>query len=179
MCPVMHTSSRSLVFSFVRFLRVIVSRRWLIEAIDTARRKHEFDLWAYVIMPEHVHLLIYPRADEYSISQILLAIKRPVAQEALRYVRRRAPEFLKQMEDIQPNGKVHHRFWQRGGGYDRNVVYGSTVYRTIRYIHANPVRRELVQSPGDWNWSSAGAYDGAVNVPLVPDREYLPPLDMA
>jgi len=165
-------------FHFRPFLARDRTREWLVEAIKTARQVHEFDLWAYVIMPEHVHLLIHPRPDDHSISKTLVAIKRPVAQKALRYVRRHAPSFLKQMKDAQPNGKVHHRFWQRGGGYDRNIVYGRTVHKTIAYIHANPVRRELVNCPDDWFWSSARFYARRGDVPIVPDTESLPPLDM-
>src|SRR4051812_1984620 len=44
------------------------SRQWLIDAIILSRAKHEFDLWAYVIMPEHAHLLVFPRRAAYDIS---------------------------------------------------------------------------------------------------------------
>jgi REP element-mobilizing transposase RayT len=40
--------------------------QWLAEAIDEARTQHDFALWAYVFMPEHVHLIIYPRRDQES-----------------------------------------------------------------------------------------------------------------
>ena len=142
------------------------SRVWLVDALATARERHAFDLWAYVIMPEHVHLLIFPREDVYSIADILLDIKRPVARQALRYVREHAPGFLDRMKDEQPNGSVRHRFWQRGGGYDRNLARTQIVHDTLAYIHANPVRRGLVESPVAWRWSSAGFYQGEQDVPL-------------
>ena len=104
------------------FLSKDRSRMWLVEAIDQARQIHAFDLWAYVVMPEHAHLLLLPRKPMYSISRILTSIKRPVSRKALSYVRTSAPNFLSQMEDRQPGGRVHYRFWQRGGGYDRNVT---------------------------------------------------------
>ncbi len=47
------------------------SRGWMIDAIALARERHGFDLWAWVIMPEHVHLLIFPRRETYEISAIL------------------------------------------------------------------------------------------------------------
>ncbi|NLX99777.1 MAG: hypothetical protein GXY83_27080 [Rhodopirellula sp.] len=57
-----------------------------------AREKHGFDLWAWVVMPEHVHLLIYPKLPGYRIDKILASIKRPVARNAIpqRHVRRLA-----------------------------------------------------------------------------------------
>ncbi len=63
------------------------ARTWLVESLDTARKKHTFDLWAYVLMPEHVHLLIFPTTDDYSISAILTDIKLPVTRKALKYIR--------------------------------------------------------------------------------------------
>ena len=45
------------------------------------------------------------------------------------------------MRDEQPNGKVAYRFWQRGGGYDRNFNEPESIYAEIEYLHNNPVRR--------------------------------------
>src|SRR5439155_1243299 len=128
-------------------------RLWLIEAIDRARDKHAFHVWAYVIMPEHVHLLLWPTKPQYDISDILNSIKQSVVQRALKYLRRAAPEFLVRMEDRQPDGKVFHRFWQRGGGYDRNIMEPATAHVEINYFHANPVRRGLCERAEDWLWS--------------------------
>jgi putative transposase len=132
---------------------------WLVEAIDQARQIHGFDLWAYVLMPEHAHLLIWPRKPTYSISRILTSIKRPVSRKALSYVRTSAPDFLSQMEDRQPGGRVHYRFWQRGGGYDRNLTEPKSIWHEINYFHANPVRRGLCDTPTAWVWSSARELD--------------------
>jgi putative transposase len=150
------------------------SRTWLIEAIDRARTKHRFHVWAYVIMPEHAHLLIWPTEAIYDVSHILNSIKQSVAKRALLYVRRVAPAFLTRMEDRQPNGTTHYRFWQRGGGYDRNVVEPRTAHQEIEYFHNNPVRRGLCAKPEDWLWSSAADHTGVRVGPLRIDRDSLP-----
>jgi putative transposase len=147
-----------LTFSCFRrqpFLSKDRSRQWLADAIDRARRKHRFHLWAYVIMPEHVHLLVWPTEPVYDVSDFLTSVKRSVVLRALPFVRREAPAFLARMEDRQPSGLTHYRFWQRGGGYDRNVVEYATLYGLIDHIHANPVRRGLCERPEDWFWASA------------------------
>ena len=108
--------AHALTFSCFRrqeFLSKDRSRQWLIDGIDRAREKHHFHIWAYVIMPEHAHLLLWPTEKQYDISDILNSIKQSVAKRALTYVRREAPAFLTRMEDRQPNGDLHHRFWQR------------------------------------------------------------------
>jgi putative transposase len=171
--------AHALTFSCYRrqpFLSKDGSRRWLIEAIERARVKHGFHIWAYVVMPEHAHLLLWPTGPDYDISEILRSIKQSVANKALTYVRRVAPGFLRQMEDRQPNGAIHYRFWQRGGGYDRNVVEPETVHRQVDYLHHNPVRRGLCAKPEEWFWSSAADYVGARVGPLKIDRETLPRL---
>ena len=97
------------------------SRQWFVEALAEARQRHNFYLWAYVIMPEHVHVLVWPRDEVYEVRLIRTAVKIPVQRKALAFLRRQAPHFLQQLRDAQPNGDVHYRFWQRGGGYRRPV----------------------------------------------------------
>ncbi len=125
-------------------------------------------------MPEHVHVLIYPRADEYSISRILSTLKQPVSKRAILFVQRNAPAFLPRISDAQPNGKTELRFWQRGGGYDRNLWSPRHIWETIDYIHANPVRRGLCAVDADWPWSSAPAYAATQTVPIRIDFDSLP-----
>jgi putative transposase len=150
------------------------ARSWLAQAIRLARKKHSFHLWAYVFMPEHVHLLIWPTTANYDVSSMLATIKLSVTRKALARVRATAPHFLPRMADIQPNGDVHYRFWQRGGGYDRNSTEPNTIWNQIDYIHDNPVRRGLCKYATDWYWSSAGIYMGLRDGPLSVDRQSLP-----
>ncbi len=53
------------------------------------------------------------------------------------------------MLDIQPNGSQAVRFWQRGGGYDRNIHTAEELWEKITYIHRNPVKRKLVHAPSN------------------------------
>jgi putative transposase len=152
------------------------SCQWLVDAIVKARTSLEFDLWAYVIMPEHCHILLFPRREVYSISRIVEAMKLPVTRRAKAYLQRHAPQSLAMMRDEQPNGSVAYRFWQRGGGYDRNMTEPKTIHAEIEYIHANPVRRGLVAKAEQWRWSSAAWYAGCRDVPLVPDIGSIPRL---
>jgi putative transposase len=158
------------------FLSKDRTRLWLIDALAKARERLAFDLWAYVIMPEHCHILIFPRRPTYSISRILEAIKLPVTRRARSYLQHASPESLQRMRDVQPNGSVAYRFWQRGGGHDRNLFEPEAIHAEIEYHHNNPVRRALVARAEDWPWSSAAWYAGAREVPLVPDLGSIPPL---
>jgi len=77
------------------------TRLWFLEELAKARDKHQFDLWAWVIMPEHVHLLMYPRAGEYKIEKILASIKKPVSYKAIQFVKEHAPDFLEKLTGSQ------------------------------------------------------------------------------
>ena len=78
--------------------------------------------------------------------------------------------------DRQPDGRESHRFWQRGGGYDRNLRSVADVHEKINYIHGNPVRRGLVGGPEEWLWSSYRSWMDGIDEPIRIDRDSLPPL---
>ncbi len=69
------------------------------------------------------------------------------------------PEFLKRIKQ-QRGQKTEYHFWQRGGGYDRNITEGETLMKMMDDIHLNPVRSGHVEQARDWKWSSAGWYEG-------------------
>ena len=133
---------------------------------------------AWVIMPEHVHILIHPHHGT-KIAAVLKTMKQSVAKRAVVWLKRNAPEFLSTMEDVQPNGKSSHRFWQRGGGYDRNLRSIRDIHEKINYIHQNPVTRGLVSKPCDYAWSSARAWEAGGNEPLSLDRSSVPSLTVS
>jgi putative transposase len=66
------------------------------------------------------------------------------------------------------------RFWQRGGGFDRNLFSSGELWEKIRYVHENPVKRGLCAKRSDWPWSSAADYAGARAGPLKIDWESIP-----
>ena len=129
------------------------AKQLFVESLEAARTKQEFDLWAYVVMPEHVHLLLWPRRRPYSISSILAAIKRPMSYRAGRAGLCKGPSF-----------------WLPGGGFDRNITSAEAVHAEIEYMHGNPVRRGLCTQPTDWQYSSARFWAGLDDVPIRMDR---------
>ncbi len=170
-------AAHALTFSCFRRQPFLIRERscqWLADAIKLARARHALDLWAYVFMPNHVHLILWPRTDAFRIQAVLAAIKLPVARRAVACVKQEAPAFLPNMLDAQPNGDAAYRFWQRGGGYDRDLHEPGTIHGTIDYIHANPVRAGLVERPELWRWSSVAHFAGTAEPPLVPDADSIP-----
>lgn len=122
--------------------------------LGKSRDRLAFKLCAWVLMPEHFHLVLRP-TPEHEMFQVLRGIKAGFARLMIACWRELDAPILKRITDS--SGRV--RFWQTGGGYDRNVYTEDELIEKIAYIHQNPVRRGLVERPGDWRWSSAGHYE--------------------
>ncbi|HEX8913735.1 MAG TPA: transposase [Humisphaera sp.] len=164
--------AHELTFSCYRKLPLLAmdaTRTWLLEAIDRARATHELALWAFVVMPEHAHVIVFPKRPDYSISAVLKSIKQPVARKAINHLRKHAPDWLRNLEVRRGDGQVVHQFWEAGGGYDRNVRNVDTLWQMIDYVHLNPVRRGLAKAATDWEWSSARQYAAVDGVRLPVD----------
>jgi len=140
-----------------------------IQHLQRARERHSFHLWAFVIMPNHIHLLIRPQEDS-TVSTILQAIKRPFSYQALEFIRTKCPIIMANLMCSESSIKRIYRFWQHGGGYDRNIFKINALKETINYIHNNPVRAGLVKEPTEWCWSSARFWIQGNPEPLTMDE---------
>jgi putative transposase len=113
------------------------------EELERSRRRYRFFVFGYVVMPEHVHLLL-SEPEEIALSRAIQVLKQGVSH------RLRADLI---------------RFWYPRY-YDFNVHTQRKHIEKLRYIHRNPVKRELVSSPELWPWSSfrhyATGYEGIV-----------------
>jgi REP-associated tyrosine transposase len=167
-----------LTFSCYQRLPLLTKDRscnWMIEAFQLGRQKDQFDLWAYVVMPEHVHIVLGPHTGTKT-SRILSTLKQSVSKRAMFWLSRNASDFLPNLEATNPDGSPTHRFWQRGGGYDRNLRSVRDIHEKIEYVHNNPVRRGLATSPEAWRWSSCRAWMTGADEPIPIDRKSLPSL---
>lgn len=101
------------------------------EVLERVRKRHQFFLFGYVIMPEHVHLLLTePKLQKLSTTMSSL---KGATSKLLKGSRK--------------------QFWQVRY-YDFNVLTDKKRIEKLRYIHRNPVERGLVEKPEDWPWSS-------------------------
>ncbi len=161
-----------LTFSCYQRLPLLNSDRtrvWFIESLEVMRQKLDVAVVAYVIMPEHVHLLIRPRAREYEISKILASCKRSVSMRAREWLAEHDPAWIERLT-IRRGDRTDFRFWQAGGGYDKNITSTRSIEEVASYIHANPVRRGLVRQTIDWEWSSARFWVGMKDVRMEMNR---------
>lgn len=133
-------------------------QRLLAETIDRANEGYQFQLVAFVFMPEHIHLLVFPITPKPEIDNFLKAIKRPFSFRIKRQLSGAHDPLLESLMVRERPGVECFRFWQEGPGYDRNLRNEKAVLTAIDYIHNNPVRRGLCERAVDWKWSSARHY---------------------
>lgn len=111
------------------------ARRLFERALERARVVYRFLVFGYVVMPEHVHLLISePERD--TVARAIQSIKQSVARRRI--------------------GTREH-FWE-ARYYDFNVWSERKRVEKLRYMHRNPVKRGLIARPEDWEWSSYRHY---------------------
>ena len=138
-----------LTFSCYRrrpLLKTARSRDAFMRELRRVRDETGFRLIGYVVMPEHVHLLI-SEPERRSLALALQMLKQTVSQKL--------------------GGGSRTPFWQPRY-YDFNVWSERKRVEKLRYPHRNPVKRGLVVAPEDWAWSSLRHYatgeDGPVEI---------------
>ncbi len=135
--------------SRMRLLDTDGSKDRFVNSLATTRARYAMRVYAWVVMPEHVHVLVAPEQTS-SISAALRFLKQSSAQREIDRMRRENDLLL----PLITNAEGQARFWLKGGGFDRNVRDESEFSRHVRYIHRNPVERGLVKDPHEWRWSS-------------------------
>lgn len=121
-------------------------------ALDEARRSGGFLIFAYVFMPDHLHLVTNQPKSQ---ADVLRCVKGLVA--------RRVIDYLKENNFQSSLAKLQHEEWRRKHQYslwkhERNVfsIFSEVVFiEKVNYIHNNPVRAGLVERAIDYLWSSA------------------------
>lgn len=149
--------ARFLTFSCFRRVPLFESpeaRDAFVEHIELQRARVAFEMIAYVVMKEHVHMVVLPSGGE--LGPVMRGVKQGFARDTLARWREREAPVLERLLDS--DGIT--RFWQRGGGYDRNVRDLDELREKVNYIHQNPVKSGFAERAEDWAWSSARDYLG-------------------
>ena len=142
------------------------------QALDEARKSGAFLIFAYVIMPDHLHLLTdCPKTS----ADVLRRVKGLTARRVIDYL---------QEHDYQSSlAKLRHAEWKRKHSYslwqqEKNVfsIFSEAVFmQKVNYIHLNPVRAELVERAVEYRWSSARTWQRCEtdDEPLMVDSDQI------
>jgi len=135
-------------------LRSVRARNVFVTELGKARDEMGFLLIGYVVMPDHVHMLM-SEPKQGTPSAVLQKLKLRVARKLRK---RRKPVSAGQLElPLAETREPLPAFWQ-ARFHDFNVYSHRKRLEKLKYMHANPVKRGLVSHPKDWPWSSWGAH---------------------
>ncbi|WP_372740603.1 transposase [Neptunomonas sp.] len=125
-----------------------------ISLLSNAKKQAGIDVWAYCLMPNHVHLVVVPEHED-SLAVFFRAAHR-------QYTRR---------INVREGWRGH--LWQER--FHSFVMDETYLLAAVRYVELNPVKAQLCQTPEDWAWSSTQAHlrgkdDALVSVSPMLDR---------
>ena len=146
-----------------KFVKIFKEKKYIdiiLENISFYREKYAFKLIAYVVMPDHIHLLIYPDQERVKeISKFVEDFKKFTARKFREQMEKDKKISWLKLFRLKETKKRNweYQIWQRG--FDDLGVYSIKVVRTkINYIHNNPLRKGLVERPEDYLYSIARNY---------------------
>jgi putative transposase len=128
-------------------------RDLVIDQLGHQRRSEDFFLFAFVVMPTHVHLLLAPNL--LGLTASMHRLKRFAAEGINRRRGTQGPLWQSRYFDFIPR-RVSD-FWEK-----------------LEYIHNNPVQANLASTPQEWYWSSAAYYFDTGRPPVLVDPVDLP-----
>ncbi len=108
-----------------------------LEIMSECTLRHGVEIWSYCLMPDHIHLIAIPK-EKKSLANCF----RAAHGRYTKYINRRTGN--------------RGQFWR--GRYASHLLDEQYLIACARYIEINPVKRDYVAQPEDWNWSSARAH---------------------
>jgi REP element-mobilizing transposase RayT len=150
------------VFTREKYLDVVTT------SLAFCRQQKGLRLHAYVILDNHLHLLV----SSDNLSEAIRDFKRHTAKEIKAFAREDNKQWLiKQFEFFKAAQKVksRHQVWQEGF-HPQAIISEEMLRQKLDYIHYNPVRAGLVDRPEEWRYSSARDYlgqDGVLEIDVI------------
>ena len=124
-----------------------------LEILEQIRKRYRFVVVGYVVMPEHIHLLISePKVGTPS------TVMQVVKQRSARAMLPKGKDVDAQQANLFGETPARAPFWQ-ARFYDFNVRTDKKKVGKLRYMHQNPVKRGLVPAADQWQWSSYRFYE--------------------
>ncbi len=140
----------------------------VVEALQFCRNEKALRIYAYVIMENHIHLVV----QAPQLGRVLQSFKRHTARMLIKNTQQQQRAWLlNQLQYFRQKHKTEstHQLWQEGM-HPQQIQNVEMLRQKITYIHNNPVRRGCVDAPEHWRYSSARCYltdDKTVTHPVL------------
>jgi REP element-mobilizing transposase RayT len=158
-------------------LRIFTSPSFILPILDSLnfyRYQFKCKLFGYVIMPDHLHLLVYPIGESAVVSDFMRDFKRFTSGRIARQAELEGKtdwiaQFRKSGEETK---RAEKKVWQ--DSFWEQFIYSDKFMRQkLNYIHMNPVRAGLVDEPGKYPYSSYRNYEFDDNTLIEIDKAWI------
>jgi REP element-mobilizing transposase RayT len=164
-----------LTYSAVEWLPVFVSEascKIVTDSLNYCHREKNLRINAYVVMPTHMHLIVFDREfDSKRLASTLADYRKYTGRQLSDYCIQHGPKCFLEVLRQSAVADRERRFWQPSR-HPESIEQERFWQQKFDYLHDNPCRKGLVRSPDHWRFSSAAWYlsDGtqAVDVPITP-----------
>lgn len=134
----------------------------IIESLKYCQKEKGLLIYAYVIMSNHLHMIVDTDGD-YLIKDVIRDFKKFTSKKIIDQIKNEPESRRNWLLDLfeeaatKSNKHKYYQFWQ-AGNYAKEIYTKTFVWNKINYIHNNPVKAGLVLKPWDWIYSSATNY---------------------
>lgn len=143
-----------------------IYKQIILDSLTYCQKEKGLDIYAWVLMSNHLHMVVGVRNDEQTISDILRDFKKFTSKKIIACIEENPEEsrkvwMLDRFWFVGNNDKKikNYKFWQDGNNIEQIYTY-EFLQQKVNYIHNNPVKQEIVERPEDYLYSSARNYAG-------------------
>ncbi len=141
-----------------------------IDVCCNLKERWPFKLISYVLMPDHIHLIVNPKDGR--IRELAGALKSMSARRLID----EATDFSFLREKPDPDGSIH-QVWQES--FKALPLWSDwMIWQKVNYIHNNPVKSGLVRSASEYRWSSFRSFYFGESEPIRIDKDWWWPDDV-
>jgi len=147
----------------------------IIESLKHCQKTKGLEIYAYVLMPSHLHMMCRP-TQEYQLSDIMRDFKKYTAKALIKQIKEETESRREWLLEIFSKACSHlireqqYKIWQ--DGYHAKELFGNNfIYQKLNYIHENPVVDGIVSKPEEYLYSSGRNYadmEGLLDVITIP-----------
>ena len=153
-------------FQIVRWIDVFSRKEYrniIVDSLDFCRKEKGLEIWAYVIMTNHIHIILSSKTGK--LSDTIREFKSFTAKKILETVKSKAESRREWMLEIfsieakKRNRNSDYQIWTHEI-HAIEITSKEFLMQKMAYIHLNPVRSGLVEQAEDWLYSSQRNYSG-------------------
>ena len=166
----------STVIDWMDVFTRLVYKHIVLDSLKFCQEQKGLDIYAWVLMTNHLHMIVGSRRDDVAVSDILRDFKKFTNRNVVKAIQENIQESRKEwildrcwFRGANDRKITNFKFWQEGN-YIEVINSYDFFKQKLDYIHNNPVRQEIVSRPEDYWYSSARDYcgeKGLLNVIVV------------